>query len=87
MYYNQMLLLDCSGALTTVTTTSVRKALTVMLSFLVFPKPVNTTYLWGVFFVLAGLAVNIWIKSQSKKEKEENIYPKDALPKDGTLNV
>jgi hypothetical protein len=81
------------GALTTVTTTSVRKALTIMLSFLVFPKPVDAAYMMGVMFVLVGLALNVMIKAYEKKDKQENSSA-DAnndeatgKDKDGTLNV
>eukprot|EP00603_Paraphysomonas_imperforata_P005679 CAMPEP_0114425460 /NCGR_PEP_ID=MMETSP0103-20121206/7247_1 /TAXON_ID=37642 ORGANISM="Paraphysomonas imperforata, Strain PA2" /NCGR_SAMPLE_ID=MMETSP0103 /ASSEMBLY_ACC=CAM_ASM_000201 /LENGTH=63 /DNA_ID=CAMNT_0001594297 /DNA_START=751 /DNA_END=942 /DNA_ORIENTATION=+ len=63
-----------------------------MLSFLVFPKPVNATYLMGVAFVLLGLAMNIMIKASEKKDKLEGSSSTGSddlkdVKKDGTLNV
>ena len=64
-----------------------------MLSFLVFPKPVDAAYMMGVMFVLVGLALNVMIKAYEKKDKQENSSA-DAnndeatgKDKDGTLNV
>ena len=64
-----------------------------MLSFLVFPKPVDAAYMMGVMFVLVGLALNVMIKAYENKDKQENSSA-DAnndeatgKDKDGTLNV
>jgi hypothetical protein len=59
-----------------------------MLSFLVFPKPVDSAYFMGVVFVLVGLALNVMVKAYDKKAKEENQSSDEEKPgKDGTLNV
>lgn len=85
--------------MTTVTTTSVRKALTIMLSFLVFPKPLDGTYILGVVCVLGGLGLNVMVKAGEKKDKQEGLSAGDedevvdkrnkrsVEDKDGSLNV
>ncbi len=63
-----MIMVKRFGALTTVTTTSVRKAVTIIFSFIIFPKPINSVYICGVIFIFSGLGLNIWIKQQGDKE-------------------
>jgi drug/metabolite transporter (DMT)-like permease len=38
----------------TVTLTSVRKVLSILLSFLIFPKPTSLRYFFGIFLVFLG---------------------------------
>lgn len=83
-----MLTVKNFGALTTVTTTSVRKGLTVMLSFVIFPKPVTSTYLMGVAFVLIGLALNVVVKSNEKRAKDakEKIPYQEVMKQDEVMD-
>ena len=62
-----MVMVKMFGALTTVTTTSVRKAVTIIFSFIIFPKPINSVYICGVMFVIFGIGMNIAIKSSSQQ--------------------
>lgn len=55
------------GALTAVTVTTLRKAVTMVLSFVIFPKPFTIGYVWGGLILLAGLALNTANKRRSKK--------------------
>ena len=63
-----MVMVKMFGALTTVTTTSVRKAVTIIFSFIIFPKPINSVYICGVLFVIFGIGMNIAIKSSSRQQ-------------------
>lgn len=46
------------GALTAVTVTTLRKAVTMILSFIFFPKPFHAGYAVGGLFLALGLALN-----------------------------
>uniref|UniRef100_A0A183V2W3 Adenosine 3'-phospho 5'-phosphosulfate transporter 2 n=1 Tax=Toxocara canis TaxID=6265 RepID=A0A183V2W3_TOXCA len=59
-------LIRTSGALLTVTVTTVRKAITIILSFLLFAKPFTITYLWGGLIVLFSIYLNLYNKNRSK---------------------
>lgn len=60
-----------------------------MLSFLIFPKPLDAAYMMGVLLVLLGLALNVMVKANDKKDKEEKPgdEEKDKGGEDGTLKV
>ena len=64
-----MVMVKVFGALTTVTTTSVRKAITIIFSFIIFPKPINSVYICGVVFVFFGIGMNIVIKQQQNDNR------------------
>eukprot|EP00727_Mastigamoeba_balamuthi_P001489 m51a1_g11337 putative adenosine 3 -phospho 5 -phosphosulfate transporter 2-like (413) ;mRNA; r:148270-149866 len=51
-----------TSALTTVITTSCRKGLSIVLSFLLFSKPFSLVYLWGGLTIFAGVATNVYGK-------------------------
>ena len=68
-----MVMVKSFGALVTVTTTSLRKALTIILSFVLFPKSVNASYYVGVFFVLAGMVLNVYVKQTIDRYKRAKI--------------
>ncbi|VDM25771.1 unnamed protein product [Toxocara canis] len=59
-------LVRTSGALLAVTVTTVRKAVTIILSFLLFAKPFTITYLWGGLIVLFSIYLNLYNKNRSK---------------------
>ncbi|XP_014675150.1 PREDICTED: adenosine 3'-phospho 5'-phosphosulfate transporter 2-like [Priapulus caudatus] len=54
------------GALATVTVTTFRKALTIMLSFVIFAKPFTFQYVWSGLIVLLGIYLNVYSKNRDK---------------------
>ncbi|XP_066921044.1 adenosine 3'-phospho 5'-phosphosulfate transporter 2-like [Clytia hemisphaerica] len=52
------------GALMTVTVTTCRKALTIIISFTVFSKPFTIQYLWSGCIVLLGIFLNVYKKNE-----------------------
>lgn len=56
------------GALTAVTVTTCRKAVTIALSFIFFTKPFSWQYLWSGFLVLIGIYLNLLSKNHDKLE-------------------
>jgi len=59
------------GALTAVTVTTTRKALTLVVSFVFFPKPFVMGYVWGGVLILAGIAINVAVKQQKKQKQPQ----------------
>eukprot|EP00051_Salpingoeca_urceolata_P016061 m.211850 g.211850 ORF g.211850 m.211850 type:complete len:324 (-) comp18579_c0_seq5:63-1034(-) len=55
------------GALTAVTVTNLRKAFTMVLSFLVFPKPFAFQYLVGGGLVFAGIGLSVYSKQLKRR--------------------
>ncbi|KAK2173450.1 hypothetical protein NP493_873g01021 [Ridgeia piscesae] len=53
------------GALITVTATTCRKALTIILSFVFFTKPFTMQYVWSGLIVLFGIYLNVASKNKS----------------------
>ncbi|CAD5234643.1 unnamed protein product [Bursaphelenchus xylophilus] len=54
------------GALIAVTVTTMRKAVTIVLSFLFFSKPFTLNYLWSAGLVVLAIYLNIYSKNQQK---------------------
>ncbi|XP_076812474.1 adenosine 3'-phospho 5'-phosphosulfate transporter 2-like [Clavelina lepadiformis] len=54
------------GALLAVTVTTCRKAVTMVLSFLLFAKPFTMQYVWSGLLVLLGILLNVYSKNKSK---------------------
>ncbi|ESP02474.1 hypothetical protein LOTGIDRAFT_138397 [Lottia gigantea] len=52
------------GALTAVTVTTCRKAITIILSFIFFAKPFTINYIWSGCIVLLGIYLNLYSKNQ-----------------------
>jgi len=52
------------GALIAVTVTTCRKAVTIILSFVLFTKPFTTQYVWSGLIVLLGIYLNVYSKNQ-----------------------
>ena len=50
------------GAVTAVLIGNARKAMTILLSFLLFPKPFSDAYAIGGTLVLGGLVVNVYLR-------------------------
>uniref|UniRef100_A0A915Q6I2 Adenosine 3'-phospho 5'-phosphosulfate transporter 2 n=1 Tax=Setaria digitata TaxID=48799 RepID=A0A915Q6I2_9BILA len=58
-------LVRTQGALTAVTVTTARKAITITLSFLFFSKPFTAQYLWGGLLIVIAIYLNLYSKSRS----------------------
>eukprot|EP01027_Heterolobosea_sp_BB2_P014210 GEZU01020436.1.p1 GENE.GEZU01020436.1~~GEZU01020436.1.p1 ORF type:complete len:139 (+),score=31.71 GEZU01020436.1:119-535(+) len=52
------------GVLVSVTTTSCRKVVTLLLSFVLFPKPFGISFLASAALVFAGVGMNIYSKNR-----------------------
>eukprot|EP00741_Cyanophora_paradoxa_P019084 tig00021119_g18426.t1 len=61
--YFVLMLVNGFGAVTAVVVTSCRKLITIMLSFVLFPKPFTWLYLWGTLVLFAGVLVNTYAKN------------------------
>ncbi|VDM92024.1 unnamed protein product [Litomosoides sigmodontis] len=59
-------LVRTQGALTAVTVTTVRKAITITLSFLFFSKPFVIHYLWGGLLIVIAIYLNLYSKNRSR---------------------
>ena len=60
-----MALVQEFGGIVTVLVGNTRKAITIVLSFLLFPKPVSVMYLWGGLLVFGSLVGNAFMKEYS----------------------
>ncbi|CAD5229189.1 unnamed protein product [Bursaphelenchus okinawaensis] len=56
------------GALIAVTVTTMRKAVTIVLSFIFFTKPFTLNYLWSAALVLIAIYLNIYSKNKNKMD-------------------
>jgi adenosine 3'-phospho 5'-phosphosulfate transporter B3 len=52
------------GGIVTVLVGNTRKAVTIVLSFLLFPKPMSILYVFGGTFVFGGLVCNAFMKEK-----------------------
>ena len=68
-----MALLKVSDAFTVVFVTSLRKAVTILLSFVLFAKPLSVYYLIGSIFVANGIYLDV--KSAQEKAKYHREQP------------
>uniref|UniRef100_A0A0N4Z2A1 Adenosine 3'-phospho 5'-phosphosulfate transporter 2 n=1 Tax=Parastrongyloides trichosuri TaxID=131310 RepID=A0A0N4Z2A1_PARTI len=59
-------LVRISGALMAVTITTLRKAITIVLSFIFFTKPFTIDYIYGGLIVLIAIYLNLYSKNKSK---------------------
>lgn len=57
--------------MTTVLVGNTRKAMTIVLSFLLFPKPFSWLYVYGGILVFGSLVANEVSKERSKAEKRK----------------
>ncbi|CAJ0580622.1 unnamed protein product, partial [Mesorhabditis spiculigera] len=58
-------LIKVSGALVAVTVTTLRKALTIMLSFILFAKPFTADYIWAGMVILLAIYLNLYSKNKT----------------------
>ncbi|XP_033105298.1 adenosine 3'-phospho 5'-phosphosulfate transporter 2-like [Anneissia japonica] len=85
------------GALTAVTVTTCRKAVTMVLSFLFFTKPFTMQYVWSGMLVLLGIFINVysknkramdpWFTLQIRKCRMLLLRQRESLPKAPELHV
>lgn len=59
-------LVRTSGALVAVTVTTMRKAVTIIFSFIFFSKPFTVNYIWAGLLVLIALYMNVYSKNKDK---------------------
>uniref|UniRef100_A0A0K0DVG3 Adenosine 3'-phospho 5'-phosphosulfate transporter 2 n=1 Tax=Strongyloides stercoralis TaxID=6248 RepID=A0A0K0DVG3_STRER len=59
-------LVRTSGALMAVTVTTLRKAVTIVISFIFFTKPFTVDYLYGGLIVLLAIYLNLYSKNKTK---------------------
>jgi adenosine 3'-phospho 5'-phosphosulfate transporter B3 len=59
-------LVQTYGALTTVIVTNLRKAVSIIISFVFFPKPFVWGYLWGGLILMAGISLNFYANQKEK---------------------
>jgi hypothetical protein len=57
------------GSVVAVLVGNLRKAGTIALSFLVFPKPFSWYYVWGTVLVFGGLTITAYVKDQKRRAK------------------
>lgn len=55
-------LVRSSGATTAVTVTTVRKALSIAVSFIFFTKPFTIQYVWSGLIIVLGIYLNVYSK-------------------------
>ena len=69
-----MMIVKKYGGVTAVLLSTARKGMTLILSFMLFPKAFSYFYALGAFLVLGGLLVASLAKQNKKKELSENIH-------------
>ncbi|CAI4230721.1 unnamed protein product [Auanema sp. JU1783] len=57
-------LIKVSGALVAVTVTTLRKAVTIILSFVLFSKPFSVDYIWAGLVILLAIYLNLYSKNK-----------------------
>jgi drug/metabolite transporter (DMT)-like permease len=62
------------GGIITVLVGNARKAVTIFLSFLLFPKPMNNLYILGGVLVFGGLVADAYMREKAirSNDKEED---------------
>ncbi|KAK3601980.1 hypothetical protein CHS0354_025491 [Potamilus streckersoni] len=84
------------GALMSVTVTTCRKAVTILLSFLFFTKPFTFQYVWSGLIVILGIYLNIYSKNKAswdmkmasiwaKVKQDFGLHSKPVHTKPGTV--
>ena len=58
------------GSVVAVLVGNMRKAGTITLSFMLFPKPFSWFYVWGTILVFGGLTVTAMIKDQRRRARD-----------------
>eukprot|EP00746_Dinoflagellata_sp_MGD_P067489 gnl/MRDRNA2_/MRDRNA2_27861_c0_seq1.p1 gnl/MRDRNA2_/MRDRNA2_27861_c0~~gnl/MRDRNA2_/MRDRNA2_27861_c0_seq1.p1 ORF type:complete len:348 (+),score=46.10 gnl/MRDRNA2_/MRDRNA2_27861_c0_seq1:116-1159(+) len=79
-------LINEAGAVFTICVATLRKALTIMLSYIIFPKPLTYIHIVSAILLAAGLTLSDLmsdVKKSEKHEKDENarLLPHQSSPK------
>lgn len=75
-----MILVEELGPVAAVIVGNARKALTIILSFVLFPKPFSVLYMTGVVLVFGSVILNVVLKEKRKNsQKHRKIPTKDAF--------
>lgn len=77
-------LINMTGAFVTVTVTTFRKAVSIILSFMLFAKPFSFQYVWSGLMVLLGIYLHTYGKKMSAQKNRLPLVKKD-LSKVGSL--
>lgn len=73
-----MALVEEFGGVTTVLVGNTRKALTIVMSFVLFPKPTSVLYFFGTVLVFGSLIGNAYMKEKEKeKGKHDSLHAKE----------
>lgn len=59
------------GSVAAVIVGNLRKSLTIVLSFLFFPKPFSIFYVFGVVLVFGSVVLNVVLKEQRKTKTQQ----------------
>eukprot|EP00605_Chrysophyceae_sp_TOSAG23-4_P001900 GSChrysophyteH1.ASY1.ANO1.2098.1 assembled CDS len=65
------------GGVTTVLVGNTRKAITIVISFLLFPKPLSQLYVWGGILVFGSLCTIAYYKEREAKEEKRKSSPQN----------
>ncbi|XGW17814.1 hypothetical protein V3C99_002425 [Haemonchus contortus] len=73
-------LIKVCGALVAVTVTTLRKALTIILSFVLFSKPFTVDYVWAGLVILFAIYLNLYSKNKQKWDAEVKRFVVRFMP-------
>ena len=62
------------GCVIAVTVTSTRKALSIMLSFVLFPKPLSANYVVAFLVFSAGIVADVVVKNAAAKSAAKRLW-------------
>jgi len=78
-----VLVINAFGVVTATAITTVRKILTIIVSFLLFPKPISSRHVMGFMIFSAGIAVTIWDQQRIAQAKAAQTRPQVQMEKVG----
>jgi len=65
-----VLMINTFGVVHATAITTVRKILTILVSFIIFPKPVSSRHVAGFFIFSGGVCLSIWDKKREVAQKQ-----------------
>lgn len=68
-----------SGIFVAMTVTTCRKLSTIVLSFIVFPKPLSFLHLLALFLAFAGIGLNVYYRTSSRKRDKNLVVASSEL--------
>jgi adenosine 3'-phospho 5'-phosphosulfate transporter B3 len=80
-----VLVIGAFGVVTATGITTVRKILTIIVSFLLFPKPISSRHVLGFFIFCGGIAVTIW--DQKRKTEAKNAAATTLRPTPASVQL